>query len=68
MSDTKYWRIRKFVEAEIEAGSFPMHYSKLISGLDGSEKDNFYLGMIVKEFIILGKLSWDYRGNLSALV
>lgn len=61
MSDTKYWRIRGFIESAMEKGAFPCHYADLISGLDGSLQDTFYLGMIVHEFVLQGKLSWDIR-------
>ena len=67
MSDTRYWKIRDFVESKMKKGAFPTHYADLISALDGSEQDNFYLGMIVQELVLHGKLAWDIKRNLRIL-
>ncbi len=64
MSDGKFWRIKRFVDEEIESGSFPMHYSELISKLGGSERDTFYLGMVIWYLFDEKKLTWDMKRNL----
>ena len=58
MSDTKYWRIRDLVEKFFEEIDRPVHYSELLPLVD-NVRDTFYMGMIVKELILQGKLGWD---------
>lgn len=65
MSDTKYWRIRRWVLDLLESEKDPLPYSELVEMLD-RDSDKFYAGMVTRDLMNEKIIDWRY-GMVSLL-